>query len=450
MPSIPGQKADHGLVSMLRQEVAQLLGRGQVNFPGAQPVSFAAKHLVELQKQDYYLCEKSDGIRCLMYLTNDGANEVTYLIDRKNDYYWVQNLHFPLTDDEQLFHRATLVDGELVNDRQPNGTRQLKYLVFDCMVLNESSLMMRTLDKRLGYFKDKVFNPYQALYKKYPTEIQYLPFIVEFKRMEFAYGIEMMFKDILPHLPHGNDGLIFTCRNTPYKSGTDEHILKWKPANENSVDFRLAFEWPMLEPDSEDEKDGETSPYPDYSAMPNFNLMVLVDKGQYYHYGNMYVAPEEWEGMKSLGEPLDDRIVECYQDEHHRWRFLRFRDDKTEANHISTVESVMESIQDQISEIDLIRNAKKIRDEWKKRAAAEDAQVKQEAAARKAVSAPSVSLPATNGHNGLIQEPTPGAKRKLEDNDSSTDGYESAKRKLTPQPEGLSGLLHGQIGSSTY
>ena len=441
VPAIPGQKADHDLALMLRHELAQLLGRDKINFPGAQPVSFAARHLIELQKQDYFLCEKSDGIRCLMYLTNDGPNEVTYLIDRKNDYYWVQNLHFPLADDEQLFHQATLVDGELVNDRQPNGMIQLKYLVFDCMVLNEQSLMQRTLDKRLAYFQDKIFSPYQVLYKKYPSEIQYLPFIVELKKMEVAYGIEMMFKDVLPHLPHGNDGLIFTCRTTPYKFGTDEHILKWKEANENSVDFRLSFEWPMAEPDSEDERDGNTSPYPDYDAMPKFNLGVFVEKNQYLHHGTMFVTPEQWEGMKSLGEPLDDKIVECFQDEYYRWRFLRFRDDKTEANHISTVESVIESIRDRISQNDLIRNAKKIRDEWKKRLAVDDAQMKQEVAARKVVIASPGSLPVTNGHDGPSRDLTPATKRKYDNSDSSMDEDESNKKKLTPQRERSSELL---------
>src|SRR2546430_11817964 len=186
----------------------------------------------------YYVCEKSDGIRCLMYFSDDNGKEIHYLIDRKNDYYFVENLHFPVPNDDsfQNFHIDTLVDGELVLDDVPNGSKQLKYLVFDCLVLDGVPMMHRTLDKRIAYFRDKVFKPYEALYAKFPDEIQYLPYIVEFKKMEFSYGIEMMFRDILPNLPHGNDGLIFTCRNTPYTFGTDQHILKWKPENENSID----------------------------------------------------------------------------------------------------------------------------------------------------------------------------------------------------------------------
>lgn len=38
----------------------------------------------------YFLCEKTDGIRCLLYITTgDSGEEIVYLIDRKNDYYYI-------------------------------------------------------------------------------------------------------------------------------------------------------------------------------------------------------------------------------------------------------------------------------------------------------------------------------------------------------------------------
>lgn len=376
VPEIPGIRATGEMLRAFRQEVADLLGRRSINFPGAQPVSFAARHKFELQKQDYYICEKSDGIRCLMYHTQDEEkNEVIYLIDRKNDYYWVQNLHFPLPKFVEQFHLNTLVDGELVNDKLPNGGTQLKYLVFDCLFLDGNSLMHRTLDKRLAYFRENIFNPYQELYRRYPEEIQYLPFIIDFKKFELGYGIEMMFREVLPKLPHGNDGLIFTCRNTPYQFGTDPHIVKWKPPEENSIDFLLQLDFPVVEPDEEDIREGTTSPFPNYSVKPQFRLLVYKGENDYLQWADMFAENSEWEHMKSLNEPLNDRIVECFLDQHNRWRFHRFRDDKIEANHISTVESVMESIQDRVTEEDLIGAAKKIRDEWKKRQAAESGSV---------------------------------------------------------------------------
>lgn len=424
VPTIPGNKAEGDLLLAFRREVAQLLGRKSLGFPGAQPVSFAARHKLELQKQDYYVCEKSDGIRCLMYLTGDGPEEITYLIDRKNDYYHVPFLHFPISSEqEREFHTGTLVDGELVNDTMPNGSIQLKYLVFDCLVLDSSSLMHRSLDKRLAYFRDKVFTPYRELYKKYPEEIQYLPFVVDFKNMELSYGIEMMFREILPNLAHGNDGLIFTCKNSPYQFGTDPHILKWKSEDENSIDFRATLEWPLRDPDIDDpDEDGNLTQYLDYSAIPTFNLRVFRTDGKDDHFGYMYLEEQEWEDMILMDMPVDHRIVECYLDEQHRWKFLRFRDDKQEANHISTVQSIMESIEDKVSKEELITLAKFIRDEWKKRHGLESAKGKQEHEARK----PTIAHEASNSpyHNA-------GIERKLDDERISANEHCVTKRRLS-------------------
>ena len=428
VPVIPGIKAQGDLLLSFQREVADLLNRQSSAFPGAQPVSFAARHKLELQKDDYYVCEKSDGIRCLMYLTREGDREVTYLIDRKNDYYWVSGLHFPLVESEVDFHIATLVDGELVNDTLPNGTVELRYLVFDCLTLDGNSLMHRTLDKRLAYFKERVHDPHKTLYRKYPQEIHELPFITEFKSMEFSYAIPRMFQDILPNLPHGNDGLIFTCTKTPYQFGTDQHILKWKSEDENSIDFRMHFDWPMVEPDGEDMEDGFTSPYPNYAAVPIVHLGVNRGNGEELHYGTMFMETHEWEDMKSLNQPLDDRIVECYLDQLDRWRFLRFRDDKKEANHISTVDSVMESIQDKVSKEDLLRVAPKIRESWKKRHAAEEIKARHEIEFRRAQINPS----ATSGQNASFRNGSFSTKRKIDEDDDSMSGHEAARRKITP------------------
>ncbi|KAJ5286769.1 hypothetical protein N7478_002455 [Penicillium angulare] len=372
-----GIKAEHDLADQFRREVAHLLGRSNLNFPGAQPVSFSAKHLTELQKEDYYVCEKTDGIRCLMYFARGDPEsetpEIHYLIDRKNDYRFVPGLHFPLPEDDsfQSYHVDTLVDGELVNDIYEDGSQQLKYLVFDCLVLDGQSLMHRTLDKRLAYFKEKVLKPYHTMYRKFPEEKQHRAFAVEDKSTQVSYGIEMMFREIIPQVKqiHGNDGLIFTCRSTPYKIGTDEHILKWKPPSENTIDFRMRLEFPILEPDTDDEAEGISEPYPDYDAMPIFHLFVMLNAGEYRHWGEMHMTQTEWEDLKNMHVPLDDAIVECSKNEDGQWRFHRLRDDKNDANHISTVEKVLESIEDRVTEDDLIKLAPVIKTAWKARAA---------------------------------------------------------------------------------
>ena len=301
---INGVWAGQELQMTFRSEVAALLGRGRNHsFPGAQPVSFSAEHLQELKTQDYYVCEKTDGLRYLMYLTRDGPTDIHYLIDRRNDYWFVPNLHFPHHEDKAFarFHTDTLLDGELVEDRHPDGTSTIKFLVFDCLVLDGQILMQRTLDKRLAYFQTNVLRPYKDMYKKEPQRPQ--PFVLEDKVTEFSYGLEKMFKEIIPKVKqlHGNDGLIFTCRNTPYKTGTDEHILKWKPPSENTVDFLLHISYPEVDPDP---SDPDPSSVPDYHAFPtHFGLFIHHGRDEYSHVDDLHVEPAEWESWKALNHP---------------------------------------------------------------------------------------------------------------------------------------------------
>ncbi|KAM0284839.1 hypothetical protein ACHAQH_001760 [Verticillium albo-atrum] len=371
----PGIKAPRDFALQLRRDVAEILQRNQIGFPGAQPVSFARKHLGELRRQDYFVCEKSDGIRYLLYLTEEAGAETVYLIDRKNDYWRVENhnLHFPLKDDVQGWHTRTIIDGELVLDIE-DGKQVPRFLIFDCLVLDGQNLMQRSYDKRIAYVKDGIIRPYTKLFDNYPQERAFQPFDVVMKQMEFSYGIPKIFNIVLPTLKHGNDGLIFTCVHTKYQHGTDNHILKWKPPEENTVDCRLRLHFPTVHPEDVDMLEGGgDEPFVDYESVPKAELWSFLgsgrDGGNYEYFADVHIREDEWEALKGLGDPLDDRIVECHKDEEGRWRILRFRDDKSEANHISTITSVMESIEDRVTQQDLEGQAGAFKENWKLRAA---------------------------------------------------------------------------------
>jgi len=316
-------------------------------------------------------------MRYLLYMTADeNGEEVHYFIDRKNDFWYLNinnvSLHFPLPGDEKAFHTGTILDGELVVDILSDGRREPRYLVFDCLVLDSVVLMNRELSKRLGYFQEQVFKPYGRLLETYPDERYHQPFFVDQKSMQFAYGIEMMFKEVIRNLKHGNDGLIFTCLRSDYKPGTDPHILKWKEADENTVDFVWKFTFPTVESAEWERAEGAgaTEPFIDYDAKPSVQLLAHHGGGWpdgYRYYADLHLDDGEWEMLKSLGDPLDERVVEVYMDREKRWRFYRFRDDKFEGNHISVVNSVIESIRDGVSRDELIASAKGIRDNWKAR-----------------------------------------------------------------------------------
>lgn len=375
----PGIKAHRELAISLREEVARILGRSSIGFPGAQPVSFARKHLEELRREDYYVCEKSDGIRYLLYLTVDEEEqEVQYLIDRKNDYWFLprNSMHFPMPNDIQAFHRGTLIDGELVMDTVPGTDRkEPRFLVFDLLALDDKAeLLHKPLDKRLGYFSAYVYDPYKKLLQQFPQEIPFMAFKVEMKRMELSYGIETMFREVIPALKHDSDGLIFTCRTTPYHFGTDPHILKWKAPHENTLDFRLRLQFPTVQATDQELDEDYPEQFTDYDSVPQAELHIFLGNdgpgGSKYELfpDPLYISEEEWETLKVLGDPLQDRVVECCLDSEGRWRLFRFRDDKNEANHTSTVQSVMASIKDGVSDSELLSAATAIKESWKIRA----------------------------------------------------------------------------------
>lgn len=51
--------------------------------------------------------------------------------------------------------------------------------------------------------------------------------------------------------------------------------------------------------------------------------------------------------FKEKGEQFDDRVIEvCWDTERSGWRFMRFRDDKLNANHKSIMRKIIDSISD--------------------------------------------------------------------------------------------------------
>ncbi|KAH6851918.1 hypothetical protein AA0118_g8404 [Alternaria tenuissima] len=380
-PQIPGFQIPNDEAHSLKQTVAELLERENLRFPGAQPVSFAREHVTELQRNEYFMCEKTDGLRCLLFLHwregPTGAFEpLTFLIDRKNNYYNVEPpfriRHYLHPNEPEPFLFGTILDGELVHDQYPGEPApRLNFYVFDCLAVDGTNVTGRTLDKRLGRLHDWVIKPYEAnltrTFGKNITPADLKPFALKGKKTYSAYKLEDMFSNILPNLRHGNDGLIFTCVSTPYQFGTDRHILKWKPPHENTIDFKLRLgEFPLTDP-----QDGEDGPITDYDAMPSpIQLLVQHNSNHYEVFATLSLTPAEWETLKSLNQRLDGRIIECYRTERGQWKYKaeadgtpRWRDDKKDANHISTVNSVLASIEAPVTEMDLLANAENIKRE---------------------------------------------------------------------------------------
>lgn len=366
-PEIPGVLMGEPVAHELRHEMRRLLARRKPDFPGSQPVSFQAHHLHHtLLERDYFVCEKSDGLRCLLFcLLDPNGDEAVFLVTRENQFYRVPEFHFPVPDDEAVCHNRTLVDGELVVSTRPDGVKELRFLMFDCLAINGLNITSRPLPKRLGYLDEQFFRPYYRLRTHHPKECDVFPFKLSLKNMHLAYKIPKLF-DNLKYLGHVSDGLIFTCCETPYVPGTDDSLLKWKPAEENTVDFQLRLDIPLFI-DDDLPADDPNRAYPNYDVKPGFQLWVWQGGDAYARFDQpLEVSDDEWDRLKALQSPLQHRIVECNK-VGHSWHLLRFRDDKSNGNHVSVVHKVLKSIDDAISKEQLIAQAPEIEACWKRR-----------------------------------------------------------------------------------
>ncbi|KAG6829641.1 hypothetical protein H0H92_003974 [Tricholoma furcatifolium] len=393
IPEIPGNLVSRNSEqeNWLKAHVAKICHMDRPRFPGSQPVSFGIRDLDKLEsaecvlcidgdsawslyRDSYWVCEKSDGVRVLFLINTNlvTGEQALYLIDRHYTFHQLGGIFFPHHENPMMPLRDTLIDGELVIDVDPHTKAQtLRFLAFDCLVVDEANVMSRPLDKRYGRLQEWFYKPYAKMLKDHPQTVASQPFDIRVKEINNSYNVEKVFTFDIPTLQHENDGLIYTCVNTPYTPGTDPHIMKWKPPSENSIDFKLVLRFPPMrnQPDK-----------PDFHAKPIFLLHVWTGNDRsgprYEQYDEMYVDDEEWEKLKRSREQIDDRIVEVHWDPAvSHWRMMRFRDDKPNGNHRDVVENIIQSIIDGVEKDALLARSASIRTAWKQRLNAAPAQV---------------------------------------------------------------------------
>ena len=264
-------------------------------FPGPQPISIERCHFSMLKKGDYVVCEKSDGVRHLLVSTLFGDKKVTILVNRAFD-MTIVSVNMPKGS-----YQGTILDGELV---------EKTFLVYDAVVVSGTSVKDLGLYKRIesaeslvsGILKMKT-DQVTIKVKKFYNLKKYKEFITEY----------------LPTVPYKIDGLVFTPVNEGIKSGTHETMFKWKPRDNNTIDFQFK-KW--------DQK----------------WCLYVIEKGKLVFESELPLAKvPEW--------VTEDCIVECQYmcDEHPRWwKPLNFRSDKTHPNNRRTFYRTLVNIKEDI------------------------------------------------------------------------------------------------------
>lgn len=218
------------------------------------------------------------------------------------------------------------------------------FLIFDALLMRGQNIMGMSLPDRLKCIQNDVVAPFKELLiqKDNDTKGTY-PFNLDIKKMWKPYAIAEILELEIPKLQHGNDGLIFTPVSDPYGSGTCERLLKWKPSELNSVDFKLVIH--------RDAPEGQ-----------RFELQVATSRGMHRTFA-FYREPDAVEKLNDL----DGQIIECRYFDKDRWSFLRIRRDKTTANNERVVTKILDSIKDNVTAAELIERIPAIRRAWKAR-----------------------------------------------------------------------------------
>jgi mRNA guanylyltransferase len=354
LPRVTGDE-----LTQLQRACTDMLGSAAGRFPGSQPVSFGRTHLQSVQRQHYFVAEKTDGMRYMLLILGDKG---AFVVDR---HFGMRELpmRFPGPKPGTLLDN-TLLDGELVVDTSlETNERKMRYLIYDACAVAGELITGYSLTYRLAAVRRFVRAPQSAAADQ--------PFTIDLKDYYELEHLSWLFKHIAPSrgehlftfvdenrgLRHGTDGIIFTPVDAPYRHETDPLVLKWKPAEMNSVDFRLAAVW------RREEGQGLT---------PRFQLLVS-DGGALAFYAWIAFSPQDYQRFR-YDPKCDERIVECVRDPNWvtieydltyptwnrqrrsegGWRFLRVREDKNEPNRLTTVQSVVRSIKDGVTKEEIL------------------------------------------------------------------------------------------------
>lgn len=299
----------------VQRRCQQICGWNSSGFPGSQPVSMDIKNLRFVQKKPYKVSWKADGTRYMMLI--DGLNEV-FMFDRDNTVFHVPNLQFPRRKDLNSSIRDTLLDGEMILDKNEGKTIP-RYLVYDIVRFEGNEVGKTNFSTRLYCIEKEIIGPRSTQIIQGRLDKDKEPFRMRAKPFwDVAVCRKILDGHFSKEVSHEVDGLVFQPIPDAYCAGRCNEVLKWKPPDQNSIDFKLKI--------VKEQREG----------------MLAENKAYLFVLGSdPPLAAMKW--TKALKE-LDGKIIECSWDGRD-WKFMRERTDKSHPNSYKTAVGVWQSIQ---------------------------------------------------------------------------------------------------------
>ena len=303
---------DTKLVQEIQSIVNNICGWKDYRFPGSQPVSLDKENIKMLTTKKYRVTWKADGQRYLMLIR--GKNEI-FMLDRDLAVYRVNNMTFPRRKAPNEHITDTLLDGEMVIDQYPQ-CKMGRYLVYDIIRFEGQEVCKTIFDTRLKCISLEIVQPRTKQVEKGLLDKREEPFEVYPKSFwDLSQTRKLLDGDFCKNLLHETDGLIFQPLNDVYKFGQCNEVLKWKPPELNTVDFKLIIE----------------------TSQSNSTVGNLMVDGFKPSFATIEVTPQL--------RQYNNKIIECSWDIGTKvWKFVRERTDKSHPNMFQTVRSIMNCI----------------------------------------------------------------------------------------------------------
>lgn len=245
---------------------------GGRRFPGTMPVNLCRKDVSLVQQGDYWLAEKTDGVRYFLLVLPNQQGRVAVLLNRS-----MKLSAFPGSEAlGNVLPPDTVLDGELVFNRSTNS---YIFLIFDVLFWGPEDVFKRLYRDRLVMIHLKVIPTYEEAVKS--QDLQGAMRLVGkkfYRRQDIARLFDRVVEESghrvyrdpsclseylrylgidarSPNTPsspesalarycHKTDGIVFQP-NRAYQCSTDIHFFKWKWMDTVTIDFAIYFNQDM-------------------------------------------------------------------------------------------------------------------------------------------------------------------------------------------------------------